>query len=190
MTNRQSLQRAGLSSRACSLWAKSDYGVGEQWLPLFVHLHDTMGVIGRLWDEWLPSGTRDIVCRAFAGRVSRPMELARACVLFLGAVHDVGKATPVFQAGIARLGQDAEEADLSWRPRKAGLPLVHGSDEIIWRQVLSIGIYRVCLYVLTVSILWKIIDYDAFPHTYTVNGGLWSAGNYKAVMNCLVRTRL
>lgn len=117
------LQRTGLSPRARSLWAKSDYGVGERWLPLFVHLHDTMGVIGRLWDEWLPSGTRDIVCRAFAGRVSRPMELARACVIFLGAAHDVGKATPVFQAGSARPGQDAEEADLSWRPRRAGLPI-------------------------------------------------------------------
>ena len=111
------------SVSARSLWAKSDYGIGERWLPLFVHLQDTMGVVGRLWDEWLPSGTRDIVCRAFEGRVSRPMELARSCVLFMGAVHDVGKATPVFQAGSARPGLATEETDLLWRPRRAGLPI-------------------------------------------------------------------
>ena len=57
------------------------------------------------------------------------------------------------------------------------------------RRIFSIGIYRVCLYVLTVSFLWKIIDYDAFPYAHTVNGGLWPAGNYKAVMNRLVHTR-
>lgn len=113
----------GLSSRARSLWAKSDYGVGDQWLPLFVHMHDTMGVIERLWNGWLPSGTRDIVCRAFDGCGQRSAKLARSCVLFLGAVHDVGKATPVFQAGSARPGYDAEESDLSWRPRRAGLPV-------------------------------------------------------------------
>lgn len=115
--------RTGLSAGARSLWAKSDYGVGDQWLPLFVHMHDAMGVIGRLWDEWLPAGTRDIVRRAFDGCGRRSEDLARSCVLFLGAVHDVGKATPVFQAGSVRPGCDAEESDLSWRPRRAGLPV-------------------------------------------------------------------
>ena len=43
-----------LSAAARSLWGKSDYGEGECWLPLYVHMADAAGVAGRLWDRWLP----------------------------------------------------------------------------------------------------------------------------------------
>ncbi len=108
-----------LSIAAQSLWAKSDYGEGRCWLPLFMHMSDTRGIILKLWDEWLPAGTRTII--------STPPEnnraLARKLVGFMGAIHDIGKATPIFQAGTYRSGFEVEEADLSRKPRSAGLPI-------------------------------------------------------------------
>ena len=108
-----------LSAAAQALWAKSDYGEGEYWLPLFIHASDTCGIILKLWDEWLPGGTRTIISTPLGGN----RDLARCLVGFVGAIHDVGKATPVFQAGAYRSGFDAEESDLSRKPRRAGLPI-------------------------------------------------------------------
>lgn len=108
-----------LSVPAQSVWAKSDYGVGERWLPLFVHASDTCGAIQRLWDEWLPEGTRQTIAAPFGG----DKDLARRVVAFLGAVHDIGKATPVFQSGFFARGTFGDEGTLAWKPRKAGLPV-------------------------------------------------------------------
>lgn len=69
-----------LSSAARSLWAKSDRGAGERWLPLFVHLCDTAAMGERLWDRWLSQGTMEAVAIAFEGDA----ELARTVTIFLG----------------------------------------------------------------------------------------------------------
>ena len=104
-----------LSEQGRSLWGKSDYGVGEEWLPLYVHMADSAGVADKLWDEWVPPSTRDIVARAYDGDLSR----ARSLFVFLAAVHDIGKATPVFQAkGVS--WRPGESGDLLWKPEHAG----------------------------------------------------------------------
>lgn len=114
-----------LSKAAQSIWAKSDYGKGEGWLPLFMHMSDACGTILKLWDEWLPVGTRNIISQP----LNNDSALARKLVGFVGAAHDLGKATPVFQAGNYRSGFNNEEADLSRKPERAGLPVAKGLRE-------------------------------------------------------------
>jgi CRISPR-associated endonuclease/helicase Cas3 len=95
------LRRAGLRVKGEKmtddqwLWAKKQDKEGAfYWLPLPVHLRDTMQVAGLLWDHWLSGGVRRQISRS----LDEPdEERARALVCFLGAVHDIGKATPAFQ---------------------------------------------------------------------------------------------
>lgn len=78
-----------------ALWAKKDDKDGNLcWLPLMTHLDDTMRVARWLWMNWLSDGQR-----AFCIRSIDPSNEETAVNLagFLGAVHDIGKATPVFQ---------------------------------------------------------------------------------------------
>ena len=107
-----------LSPQARSLWAKSDYGIGEQWLPLYMHMRDAAGVATRLWDQWVPRGVQEMV----SGESNLDSATMRRLVSFLVAVHDIGKATPVFQLSGMRF-YFSGEGDLSWKPRKAGLDL-------------------------------------------------------------------
>lgn len=104
-----------LSRRARSLWAKTNRHDTSSWLPLYVHLGDAMAVVAHLWDAWVPQGTRDVVIRD----VGDPM-LARRLVMLLAGVHDIGKATPVFQSTPIASSPAAPSMDRI--PRKAGLP--------------------------------------------------------------------
>lgn len=91
----------------CSaLWAKKNdrQGAGE-WLPLQQHLKDTSLVCGFLWDHWLCDGQRKIISG------SADPDTGRRVMLFLGAIHDLGKATPAFQlksSGAVRSDLDLE----------------------------------------------------------------------------------
>lgn len=88
-----------------SLWAKKEEREGRYyWLPLSVHLEDTGLVIGWLWNHWLSEGQREYLisqmqtagfCGETTGRTDE--YTAESFVRFLGAVHDIGKATPAFQ---------------------------------------------------------------------------------------------
>lgn len=105
-----------LSRQARSLWAKSDGGEGEAWLPLYVHMADAELIGKKLWQSWLPDATRRIL-ELVAGS---PI-LAETLVRFLCAAHDIGKATPVFQAQPIWAFGSVEAGDLSYKARKAGL---------------------------------------------------------------------
>ena len=105
-----------LSRQARSLWAKSDGGEGEAWLPLYVHMADAELIGEKLWQSWLPDATRRIL-ELVAGS---PI-LAETLVRFLCAAHDIGKATPVFQAQPIWAFGSVEAGDLSYKARKAGL---------------------------------------------------------------------
>lgn len=111
-----------LSDQARALWGKSDRGEGRLWLPLHVHLADTAYVMARLWEQWLPESTRRTIARATGGDES----LAESLLVLLAAVHDLGKATPAFQA--KRLAQ-GPCASLAWKPEQAGLPVPRGLAE-------------------------------------------------------------
>ena len=78
-----------------ALWAKKDDQEGQlKWLPLIVHLKDTMEVSGWLWNHWLSDGQRVYLVNQME---PRNPELSEKAVRFLGGVHDIGKATPAFQ---------------------------------------------------------------------------------------------
>lgn len=108
---------AKLSRRAHSLWAKAAPDEEEAWLPLFIHASDAARTMARLWDGWLSKSARSL----FARRCGGNEELARKCLVFLAGAHDIGKATPIFQAKPCGRSNDGELLSLSWRPEKAGL---------------------------------------------------------------------
>lgn len=83
-----------LSKAAQSLWGKSDYGEEREWLPLFMHMYDSKCVAERLWDTWVPDSTQSTIRRGLGPHAS----FARDLFVFLASIHDLGKATPCFQA--------------------------------------------------------------------------------------------
>jgi CRISPR-associated endonuclease/helicase Cas3 len=81
--------------RVTSLWAKKEERASQfYWLPLTTHLTDTMNVCKWLWNNWISDSQRDFCIHSI-----RPCDAETASNLaaFLGAVHDLGKATPAFQ---------------------------------------------------------------------------------------------
>lgn len=101
----------GMNDAAPWVWAKS--GVDDRkavvdWLPLWRHLADSAEIAGLLWDEWLSPQARRVVVDAVGDEGS-----ARALVRFLAGVHDVGKATPVFQSKVPVLAEQLSAHGLS-----------------------------------------------------------------------------
>ena len=76
-----------LSRQARSLWGKSDGGEGACWLPLYMHMLDSAGIAGCLWDKWLPEGTRALFVQALGGDPC----CARKLACFIAGIHDIGK---------------------------------------------------------------------------------------------------
>lgn len=79
------------------LWAKKyvNSQTGDfYWLPLAQHLADTSSIAGLLYEYWLSDGQRQLLISSL--QPSSP-EKAKNLVEFLGAIHDLGKATPAFQ---------------------------------------------------------------------------------------------
>ena len=74
------------------LAGKSDPAHSGLWLPLWMHMWDTAGVMRRLVQKWLP----EMVRRGIGLEEGHLIRLA----CFLGFVHDIGKATAVFQRKI------------------------------------------------------------------------------------------
>ncbi|WP_058270088.1 CRISPR-associated endonuclease Cas3'' [Olsenella massiliensis] len=107
-----------ISPQARSLWGKSDYGAGEAWLPLAMHMLDSLGVARLLWDAWLPQGTRETLSRPLGG----DQHVARSLLMLLAGLHDLGKATPVFQSTPSRTASSWDET-LPDRVIRAGLCL-------------------------------------------------------------------
>lgn len=74
-----------------TVWAKSGSAEEGTWLPLWVHLADTVNAADALWDRWIASSTK----RVLAADIGSEVE-AKSLYLFLCGIHDVGKASPPF----------------------------------------------------------------------------------------------
>ncbi len=61
------------------------------------HLEDTKNVAGLLWEHWLGEGQKALIIASLkTGK--KDEKTAKQLAQFLAAVHDIGKATPVFQS--------------------------------------------------------------------------------------------
>lgn len=80
------------------LWAKKNRVDNQpMWLPLLVHLEDTANVCGLLYNNWLSQGVKDLLMDSVVSDVDDKDELLLNLCRFLGFVHDLGKATAIFQ---------------------------------------------------------------------------------------------
>lgn len=89
-----------LSPATSRLWAKSDDGLNEEWLPLFLHMIDAAHVARMLWDCWVPLGVKDTISRG----MDVDCDFAKRITVLLAGLHDLGKAVPAFQAQPLRHG--------------------------------------------------------------------------------------
>ncbi len=108
-----------LSQASKNLWAKKLTAESMlSWLPLMVHLADSAFIAQKLWSDWFPEGAKSVLEQSVVGSGS-----TEQLFTFLAAAHDIGKATPVFQAKQAwPPGKDLDE-NLADRLLAAGLPL-------------------------------------------------------------------
>lgn len=102
-----------------ALWAKKGEQDGQYyWLPLLQHLEDTRQICGLLWEHWLSPGVRWFLCKNAFGGVSD--DLVKRTLQLLGALHDLGKATPVFQHQEGRYSDTEGDAVLLERLERTG----------------------------------------------------------------------
>lgn len=85
------------------LMAKSDNEEGNLWLPLWMHLKDTAGVMKKLVHRWIPMSVIHASGLGF--------EEFEKTAVFLAAVHDIGKATSYFQS-IITISNFLKRADM------------------------------------------------------------------------------
>lgn len=113
-----------LSLASRNLWAKKSCKNGNlKWLPLVVHAQDAASVAKSVWHKWLSEGVKEKICDDM-----RDCEQGLALLVFLASVHDLGKATPVFQSKQAwppcyELDQNIEEKLIM-----TGLPMKENSE--------------------------------------------------------------
>lgn len=94
-----------ISDSARWVWAKSgrdiyDRSQVDRWLPLDQHLEDTANVADRLWDEWVAPSIKRRLQQDIGSETQ-----AKALLVFLAGVHDVGKATPAFAIQVPELAE-------------------------------------------------------------------------------------
>ncbi len=108
-----------LSQAAQSIWAKKFNQDGNMlWLPLTAHLTDTVFVVKKLWNCWLSDGVKQAISEGLSKE-----DCAEQLIVFLAAIHDLGKATPVFESKQARpLCRELDE-QIAEKLLAAGLPI-------------------------------------------------------------------
>lgn len=99
-----------LSDMAHAIWGKTGDD-GETWMPLCLHMTDSLHVARHLWSEWASEGMKHAIACSLGDE-----SLAEALYCFVAGVHDIGKATPVFQSKSI----DASSG-LAWMDEHVGL---------------------------------------------------------------------
>lgn len=82
-----------LSYAARRLWAKKGRKGDAQWLPLITHMEDSAAAARYIWRNWLGQGAKQNIAQC----CGCDEETAEMLFVFIMAVHDIGKATPLFQ---------------------------------------------------------------------------------------------
>lgn len=105
-----------------NLWAKKnrDKNGKPMWLPLEVHLNDTMEVCGLLYEHWLSPGVKDFLKKSLESDAADKTTLLKNLCKFLGAVHDIGKATPIFQTKKSKSGDRELDEIIETKLKQAG----------------------------------------------------------------------
>lgn len=105
-----------------NLWAKKnrDKNGKPMWLPLEVHLNDTMEVCGLLYEHWLSPGVKDFLKKSLESDAADKTTLLKNLCKFLGAVHDIGKATPIFQTKKSKCGDRELDEIIETKLKQAG----------------------------------------------------------------------
>jgi CRISPR-associated endonuclease/helicase Cas3 len=103
------------------LWAKREKD--GRYHPLICHLIDVAEVAQALWDDVLTDSIREHFC-ALLG-LSR--EKTRALLAFWVGLHDIGKASPVFQGGDKAAQERLSALGLEFPRRFVGQKPAHGT---------------------------------------------------------------
>ena len=74
---------------------KTDPASSAYWLPLWMHLRDTAGIMVYLVQKWLPESVRQ--------HIELDEDLLTQTACFLGWVHDIGKLSGCFAGPIMEL---------------------------------------------------------------------------------------
>lgn len=53
--------RVALSDGAKALWGKTNRIDDSEWLPLYVHMVDSAAMASKIWDTWVPQGTKAVI---------------------------------------------------------------------------------------------------------------------------------
>ena len=109
------MKRPERSCKVRRFAGKTDPDNSSLWLPLWMHLRDTAGIMRFLVQQWLPESVRR--------NLDLDEELLTRTVVFLGWVHDIGKITRAFAGPIMSLLPEAkqrleEDTELRWNERE------------------------------------------------------------------------
>lgn len=109
------MRRPELSCKVRRFAGKTDPDNSCLWLPLWMHLRDTAGIMRFLVQQWLPESVRR--------NLDLDEELLTRTVVFLGWVHDIGKITRAFAGPIMSLLPEAKQrlekdTELCWNEQK------------------------------------------------------------------------
>ncbi|MFI8927421.1 CRISPR-associated helicase Cas3' [Streptomyces sp. NPDC053474] len=108
----------------------ADYADGTPNL-LLSHMLDTGAVAERVWEDYLAPATRGMLDRV-AGGPGR----GRALLMWLAALHDLGKATPAWQGKYPEAAKAVREAGLTWHAptvERYGWPHQHAGGHLVRR---------------------------------------------------------
>ncbi len=73
-------------------------GEDNSWLPAWIHMTDTAGIMDKLLRHWIPDG--------FCQSAGLTWDVIYRISIFLALVHDIGKMTVVFCARISQMRSD------------------------------------------------------------------------------------
>ncbi len=99
------------SSALAALWAKTDAKTGEYHLLIY-HLIDVAAVTLALWQQALGAGVRAQICQW----LHLDEEVAGHLIAFWAGLHDIGKASPAFQAKSSVTTSLLDQAGLANHP--------------------------------------------------------------------------